>query len=144
MEIVHTSVMAEEVLAHLAPRREDSLLLDCTLGEGGHSEAFLSRFPRLRVAGLDADADILSRARERLAPFGDRFRGYNGWFDDFLKAYPLTERPDRILLDLGISSYHYSRSGRGFSFRAGEPLDMRLSPGSGESAADIKIGRAHV
>lgn len=141
MEIVHTSVMAEETLHFLQPRKEDSLFLDCTLGEGGHSEAFLSRFPLLRVAGLDADAVILQRARERLAPFGDRFRGYRAWFDEFLLDYPLTERPDRILLDLGISTFHYSRSGRGFSFQADEPLDMRLAEDAGESAADILAGR---
>ncbi len=141
MKTVHTSVMVEEVLAYLEPGRDDSLFLDCTLGEGGHTEAFLTRFPRLRAVGLDADEDILSRARERLSPLGDRFRGRHGWFDEFLQSYPLTERPDRILLDLGISSYHYDRSGRGFSFGAPEPLDMRLSPESGESAADILARR---
>lgn len=141
MKTVHTSVMLEEVLAYLAPTGEESLFLDCTLGEGGHTEAFLTRFPHLRALGLDADGDILSRARRRLSPFGDRFQGINGWFDQVLRSFPLTERPDRILLDLGISTYHYSRSGRGFSFRADEPLDMRLSTDAGESAAEILARR---
>ena len=137
MEIVHASVMTEEVLLYLKPREEDSLFLDCTLGEGGHSEVMLSNFPRLRVVGVDADPAILGRAKTRLAPFGERFRGYNAWFDEFFAAYPLEERPDRILFDLGISTFHYIRSGRGFSFQSEETLDMRLSPNLPESAADL-------
>ncbi|MDR1933651.1 MAG: 16S rRNA (cytosine(1402)-N(4))-methyltransferase RsmH [Spirochaetales bacterium] len=141
MEIVHTSVMVEEALRYLRPDKEDALFLDGTLGEGGHCEAMLSCFPRLRAVGVDADPVILDRARERLLPFGDRFRGVNAWSDDFLRDYPLNEPPDRILLDLGISVFHYSRSGRGFSFTAEEPLDMRLSDEGGESAADILASR---
>jgi len=75
MEIVHASVMTEEVLKYLEPRQEDSLFVDCTLGEGGHSEVMLDSFPRLRVVGIDADPDILAKAKSRLASFGDRFRG---------------------------------------------------------------------
>ena len=141
MEIVHASVMTEEVLLYLKPREEDSLFLDCTLGEGGHSEVMLSTFPRLRVVGVDADPAILARAKSRLAPFGDRFRGYNAWFDEFFAAYPLEERPDRILFDLGISTFHYVRSGRGFSFQSADPLDMRLSLDLSESAADLLNSR---
>ncbi|MDR3201264.1 MAG: 16S rRNA (cytosine(1402)-N(4))-methyltransferase RsmH [Spirochaetales bacterium] len=141
MEIVHTSVMVEEALRYLQPRKEDSLFLDGTLGEGGHCEAMLSRFPRLRAVGVDADPVILDRARERLSPFGDRFKGVHAWSDEFLRDYPLDERPDRILLDLGISVFHYIRSGRGFSFGADEPLDMRLAGAGGESAADILASR---
>jgi 16S rRNA (cytosine1402-N4)-methyltransferase len=137
MEIVHRSVMLEEVAACLRPRKENSLFLDGTLGEGGHSEAMLLRFPGLRAVGVDADPVILERARERLRPFGGRFRGFQAWSDEFLRNYPLDERPDRILLDLGISMFHYSRSGRGFSFGADEPLDMRLAGAGGETAADI-------
>jgi 16S rRNA (cytosine1402-N4)-methyltransferase len=133
--------MAEEALQYLQPKWEDSLLLDGTTGEGGHCEAFLSRFPRLRAVGVDADPVILDRARQRLAPYGERFRGFHAWTDEFLRDYPLEERPDRILLDLGISVFHYSRSGRGFSFGAEEPLDMRLDSSGGETAADILASR---
>jgi 16S rRNA (cytosine1402-N4)-methyltransferase len=133
--------MIEEVLLYLQPVKEDGLLLDGTLGEGGHCEAFLSRFPRLRAVGLDADPAILERARLRLGPCGERFTGFHAWTDEFLRDYPLDERPDRILLDLGISLFHYSRSGRGFSFGAEEPLDMRLWPSGGETAADILASR---
>ena len=138
---IHTSVMIEEALEHLGPLKADSLFLDGTLGEGGHMEAFLSCFPGLRGIGVDADPVMLDRARKRLEPFGERFRGYRAWSDEFLRGYPLDEKPDRILFDLGISAFHYSGSGRGFSFNADEPLDMRLTDQGGESAAGILASR---
>lgn len=138
MEIIHTSVLLQESLTHLAPENPHSLMIDGTLGEGGHSEAFLEAFPDLRIIGIDADVRIQSRARERLSPYGERMCFYPGWSDNFFKDYPTDEKkPDIILLDLGISLFHYEKSGRGFSFRSDEPLDMRLDPLSGESAADI-------
>ncbi|AFG38171.1 16S rRNA (cytosine(1402)-N(4))-methyltransferase RsmH [Spirochaeta africana] len=133
----HRSVMAEQVLEYLAPDSAGQLMIDGTLGEGGHSAAFLERFPDLTLVGLETDPNILSRAEGRLASFGDRVRLENTWFDDFLRSCPLAVRPDRILLDLGISVFHYQASDRGFSFRADEPLDMRLRPGQGESARDV-------
>ncbi len=138
MDIVHKSVLKKEVLDLLAPRGIGELLIDCTLGEGGHSESFLSSFPDLRVAGLDADEGIQAVARERLAGYGDRIRFFNVWFNTFFREYPLgDERPDSILFDLGISVYHYEKSGRGFSFGKDELLDMRLESGLEISAADI-------
>ena len=137
MKLVHTPVMKEEVLRFLAPNPGSSLLIDCTLGEGGHTEAFLEAFPDLKVVGLDADETILQIARSRLHGFGDRFQGIESWFDEFFSRYPLNERPDRILFDLGISSYHYERSGRGFSFLRDEPLDMRLEIKEGKTAMEI-------
>jgi len=137
MKLVHTSVMKEEVLRFLAPNPGSSLLIDCTLGEGGHTEAFLEAFPDLKVVGLDADEAILQIARSRLQGFGDRFQGIESWFDEFFSRYPLNERPDRILFDLGISTYHYERSGRGFSFQRDEPLDMRLGAKEGRTAMEI-------
>lgn len=142
MEIVHTPVLLQECLDFLSPAGEpfekDCLMIDSTLGEGGHSFAFLSKFPGLKITGLDADKNIQARARERLEPFGNRMNFFNGWFNDFYGNYDLSQkRPDLILFDLGISVYHYERSGRGFSFRHDEPLDMRLNVNEGESAADI-------
>ncbi|MCR4822722.1 MAG: 16S rRNA (cytosine(1402)-N(4))-methyltransferase RsmH [Treponema sp.] len=142
MEIVHTPVLLEECLAYLSPEGEpfekNAFMIDSTLGEGGHSNAFLSKFSNLHILGLDRDKNIQSRARERLSPFGDRMDFYNGWFNDFYANYPQDkERPNIILFDLGISVYHYEKSGRGFSFRYDEPLDMRLNFEEGESAADI-------
>lgn len=123
-------------------------MVDSTLGEGGHSEAFLARFPRLSVLGLDADPRIQARARERLSAFAEagRMRFWNGWFNDFYADFGSRSdvtggrRPDVVLFDLGISVFHYERSGRGFSLRRDEPLDMRLDESAGESAADIVNG----
>lgn len=137
MKIVHLPVLLEETLTYLAPGEEPALLIDGTLGEGGHTEAFLSRYPQLRVIGLDRDLNIQAKARKRLEPFGDRMEFRNTWFDDYFATYGERERPDRILLDLGISVYHYEESDRGFSFGKEETLDMRLNPEAGESARDL-------
>lgn len=143
MEFVHTPVLLEECLNRLSPEGEafesNAFMIDATLGEGGHSFAFLSRFPTLNIAGIDADAAIQQRARKRLAKFGERMRFYNGWFNEFFENYPQEfPKPNIILFDLGISVFHYECSGRGFSFRYEEELDMRLKPDAEhESAADI-------
>ncbi|AGT44598.1 16S rRNA (cytosine(1402)-N(4))-methyltransferase RsmH [Treponema pedis] len=138
MKIVHTSVLLDECLKILKPAGSDNLFVDGTLGEGGHTEAFLKTYPHLNVVGIDADAAIQKKAKERLSPFGERVKFYLGWSDDFFKNYPEDlQRPDIILLDLGISMFHYTESGRGFSFSADEPLDMRLNSSSKISAADI-------
>lgn len=138
MEAVHTSVMLQETLSMLEPENANSFLIDCTMGEGGHSFGFLTKYPNVRVLGLDADVGIQARAKERLASFGNRVSFCHTWFDDFFFSYPHDlVRPDLILFDLGISVYHYQLSGRGFTFREEEPLDMRLDSSSGETAADI-------
>ena len=143
MEFVHTPVLLEECLDRLSPEGEafesNAFMIDATLGEGGHSFSFLSRFPSLNIVGIDADSSIQQRARKRLQKFGDRMRFYNGWFNDFFKNYPQEfSKPNIILFDLGISVFHYECSGPGFSFRYEEQLDMRLNPDAeNESAADI-------
>jgi len=134
--------MLEQVLHYLAPRGGSELLIDATVGEGGHSYEFLTRFPDLSVVGVDVDPAIQEIARERLAEFGKRMRFYTGWSQDFFSAYPSDlERPDAILVDLGISSFHYEKSGRGFSFSAEEKLDMRLDTTRGLSAAELLTQR---
>jgi 16S rRNA (cytosine1402-N4)-methyltransferase len=138
MDIVHTPVLLEECVQYLAPRSDGELMVDATLGEGGHSFAFLTRFPTLKIIGVDADPAIQAVARERLALFGDRIHFYNGWSHDFFADLPADiKRPDTVLIDLGISLFHYEKSGRGFSFRKDEPLDMRIDPSSPRSAADL-------
>lgn len=142
MKIVHTPVLLQECLEYLSPVGEsyenNALMVDSTLGEGGHTYNFLSKYPGLSVIGVDADKNIQAKARERLAEFGDRIHFYNGWFDDFYTNYPAEyDRPDIILFDLGISVYHYEESKRGFSFRYDEELDMRLNPNREKSAADL-------
>ncbi len=137
MNISHASVLPEEVLHYLGVDDTEHLLLDATVGEGGHSYAFLERFPNLRVIGLDADSRILGRARERLARFGDRVELLHTWFDAYFEREPEAGRPTRILFDLGVSSFHFKASGGGFSFREDEPLDMRLNHDELEDAADL-------
>lgn len=128
--------MKNEALQWLAPAKENALMVDGTLGEGGHSEAFLQQFSDLRVIGLDADVEIQKKARKRLEGFGDRMHFENIWFDQFFSQYH-GEGLHRILLDLGISIFHYQESQRGFSFSKEEKLDMRLNAKSGESAWDL-------
>ena len=136
-EFVHYSIMKNEVCSFLAPEAPGQILVDCTMGEGGHSYEFLSRFPDLQVIGLDADPEIQERARLRLAPFGDRVSFVHTWFNDYFSDHFGRPRPDRILMDLGISMFHYEKSGRGFTFAKNEPLDMRLDSSNPLSAAVI-------
>lgn len=136
MEYVHRSVLAQEALSYLEPNGPDPLMIDCTLGEGGHSFAFLSTYPQLRIIGLDRDPVIMEKAKHRLAPFGERFKAENTWFDDFLAEYD-GEAPAIILFDLGISVFHYEESNRGFSFSRSEDLDMRLDPSASISVAEL-------
>ena len=129
---MHTPVLLNECLHWLSPEGEsyenNAFMIDSTTGEGGHSYNFLSKYPSLSILGLDADAVIQQKAKERLRPFGQRMQFYNGWFQDFYANYPEEYRkPDLILFDLGISVFHYEKSKRGFSFRYDEELDMRLN-----------------
>jgi 16S rRNA (cytosine1402-N4)-methyltransferase len=138
VEVVHTPVLLEETLKYLAPRSSGELHVDASVGEGGHLSAFLSQFPHLKAIGIDADAEILKTARTRLAPFGERVQFYTGWSHDFFAEYPGQYKPpDTILIDLGVSLFHYERGGRGFSFRYDETLDMRIDVSSGISAAEL-------
>jgi 16S rRNA (cytosine1402-N4)-methyltransferase len=135
--IVHQPVLLKEVLEFLVPPSDGGLFVDATLGQGGHSAAFLERYPKLSVVGVDADPAILETARERLRPFAERIRFVNTWYSRFFKDYPAGPGPDIVLMDLGISRFHYEAAGRGFSFDRDELLDMRLSPDLPRTAADI-------
>ena len=111
-------------------------MIDATLGEGGHSFEFLSRFPGLSVTGIDADSSVLDVAKQRLAGFGNRMQFYRGRSQEFFAAFPAGQkRVNTVLADLGVSLFHYEKSGRGFSFRKDEELDMRIDPSQGVSAA---------
>ena len=130
--------MSGEVWKYLEPREDQHLIVDATLGEGGHSEMFLEKAPWARVIGVDADPRIMAVARKRLEPYSDRITYFSMWFNRFFKDYPQGEEsPDIILFDLGISSFHYERGERGFSFSRDEELDMRLDPDLETDAADI-------
>lgn len=135
VEIIHTPVLKEEVFRLLNPKH---LLVDATVGEGGHAEMFLEESHDLTVVGTDADANILEKAKGRLKPFEGRVWLFHKWFNAFFKDYPSDlPRPDAILFDLGISLFHYEESTRGFTFRKDESLDMRLGEGLEISAVDI-------
>jgi 16S rRNA (cytosine1402-N4)-methyltransferase len=141
--IVHRPVFLQEILQILGKGLESSsdsmpaLLIDATLGEGGHSEKFLEEFKYLRILGIDRDPVIQEKAKRRLAPYGDRMGFELNWYDDFFTTYSMDVRPDRILFDLGISVFHYSQSVRGFTFSNEETLDMRLDPSQKFSAWDL-------
>lgn len=135
-EYVHKPVLASEVVSYLQPDREASLLVDATVGQGGHSLLFLNSYPLLHVVGVDADPRMLEYARERLSPFGDRVELVHGWFDDFLVDYDRDRHPERILFDLGISMVHFSPDGGGFSYRDESSFDMRLNPEEERNALD--------
>lgn len=129
MKFIHYPVLYREVLAYLAPEKEGSLFFDGTLGEGGHSYEMLKHYSDLKLVGVDADEVMLERARGRLSAFQTRVQLFHAWNDQFLADYPKDfPRPDIMLFDLGISVYHYEKTGRGFSFLRDERLDMRLDP----------------
>lgn len=111
---------------------EGRVIVDGTLGGGGHSEALLER--GATVVGIDRDPSALAAARARLERFGDRFRAVQGRFGD---VAALVEGPvDGLLLDLGVSSPQLDRADRGFSFMQDGPLDMRMGD-DGETAAQL-------
>jgi 16S rRNA (cytosine1402-N4)-methyltransferase len=135
----HVPVLAAPVLsafADLAPllaQRGEGLLIDCTLGGGGHSALLLEAHPGLRLIGLDQDPTARAAAAERLAPFGDRVAIVATNFADYTPSVPVLA----VLADLGVSSPQLDVAARGFSFRLAGPLDMRMNPLAGETAAAL-------
>ena len=138
-EFQHQPVLAEAVLAGfaaLAPLVEQcgtGLLIDCTLGGGGHSALLLEAHPQLRLVGLDQDPTARRAAADRLAPFGERVTIVASNF----AAYTPQEPAVAVLADLGVSSPQLDVAERGFSFRLDGPLDMRMNPQVGETAAEL-------
>jgi 16S rRNA (cytosine1402-N4)-methyltransferase len=121
-------------------RAREGWVIDGTVGMGGHAEAILERGGAgVRLLGLDVDPAALARAGDRLRRFGDRARLVRASFRDLDATARAAEvgRATAILLDLGVSSYQLEESGRGFSFQADEPLDMRLDPHGPLTAADL-------
>jgi len=137
----HVPVLLDRVVALLAPAldRPGSVLVDATLGLGGHSEAVLSRIEATRVIGIDRDPQALELAGERLAPFGDRFTGVHAVYDeipDVLADLGLTA-VDAVLFDLGVSSMQLDVRERGFAYAEDAPLDMRMDGTVGITAAEV-------
>jgi 16S rRNA (cytosine1402-N4)-methyltransferase len=132
----HVPVLLQEAVAALRPRK-GKVIADCTVGLGGHAAALLAR--GARVVGLDLDAGNLEQARVRLEEAGGRFDLRHGNFAGLPGV--LGElgigKVDGILADLGVSSPHLDVAERGFSWRREGPLDMRLDPTRGRTAADL-------
>ena len=133
---IHTPVLLERCIELLAPalQHDGAVLVDATLGMGGHSEAFLERFGHIRLVGLDRDTDALRIAGERLAPFGDRVTLVHTVYDEIgLHA----QGASAILFDLGVSSLQLDEADRGFAYSKDAPLDMRMDQTKGRTAATI-------
>jgi 16S rRNA (cytosine1402-N4)-methyltransferase len=135
-KVHHTPVLIAEVLDALG-LVEAGAYIDCTVGEGGHTEAILNAVPGCRVLGLDRDPSALATARDRLASFGSQARLANASYASIVEQakehgfFPA----DGVLMDLGISSLQLAEEGRGFSFQRDDPLDMRFGP-EGETLAE--------
>jgi len=136
----HRPVLLRETLDFLEAAR-GGLYVDGTVGLGGHSEAILKASPETRVIGIDLDSESLKFASERLAEFGNRFRPVHANFRDIERVLGESgERPDGVIVDLGVSSLQLDSPGRGFSFRFDAPLDMRLdAEGETDTAADLLL-----
>ena len=124
---IHNPVMVAQVLSYLSIESND-IVVDCTLGEGGHSSYFLQKADKGTVLGIEQDAGILESAKSRLKEHRDTFIPVRGNFSNLknIVSEKIGEKVDKIFFDLGISMYHIRKSGRGFSFSKDEPLDMRL------------------
>ncbi len=115
------------------------VVVDATLGLGGHSEALLQKFSHLTVIGIDRDLQALAKANTRLAPFGDRFKSAHAIFDELsevIESFGITE-VNGVLFDLGVSSMQLDEGSRGFSYSHDAPLDMRMDQSRGITASEI-------
>lgn len=141
MSASHVPVLLDRVVALLAPAldHEGAVLVDCTLGLGGHSEAVLERCPLARVVGIDRDTAALELAGSRLASYGERFTGVHAVYDEIpgvLRDLDLAS-VDAVLFDLGVSSMQLDVRERGFAYAVDAPLDMRMDGTTGPTAADV-------
>jgi len=137
----HLPVLLDRVVALLAPALDHSgaVLVDATLGLGGHSEAVLQRCELARVVGIDRDPAALELAGRRLAPYGDRFTAVHAVYDeipDVLADLGLAS-VDGVFFDLGVSSMQLDVRERGFAYSVDAPLDMRMDDTTGPTAADV-------
>jgi 16S rRNA (cytosine1402-N4)-methyltransferase len=145
----HVPVLLQRCVELLVPaltrRHPDgsgAVLVDATVGAGGHAERFLTELPGLRLIGLDRDPGALDIARTRLARFADRVTLVHTGYDGILAAltesgYAAEESVDGVLFDLGVSSMQLDQPERGFAYAQDAPLDMRMDPASPLTAADI-------
>lgn len=156
-EYGHIPVLRDRMAQLIAPGvsalGSNAVIVDATLGAGGHSEHFLETFEKACVLGVDRDPHALAGARERLSRFGDRFAAIQARFDDFADVADESEGPifDTLreqgvagaLFDLGVSSMQLDQVERGFAYRMDAPLDMRMDPSQTKTAADILNTYSH-
>jgi 16S rRNA (cytosine1402-N4)-methyltransferase len=137
----HVPVLLDRVVALVAPAlaQPGAVLVDATLGLGGHSEAVLERFPEARVVGIDRDTHALERSRERLAPYAERVTFVLAVYDEIAEVLADLGLPhvDGVLFDLGVSSMQLDVRERGFAYAEDAPLDMRMNDTTGPTAADV-------
>jgi 16S rRNA (cytosine1402-N4)-methyltransferase len=141
LESLHEPVMLERTLQLLAPAlaSERTVIVDCTLGLGGHSEAFLKAFENLTVIGIDRDLVALDLAGKRLEGFGSRVNYFHGTYEQIPEAlaeFGFSEA-SAILMDLGVSSMQIDSQDRGFAYSFDAPLDMRMDASTGQTAAEL-------
>lgn len=153
----HVPVMRDRMAEMLRPAveklGEGAVIVDGTLGAGGHTEHFLRSFPQVSVLGIDRDPIALANATERLKPFGERFQPVQTRFDGLAEAIDEGEgsviaraRENGIagaLFDLGVSSMQLDQTERGFAYKVDAPLDMRMDPTKGITAADVLNTYSH-
>jgi 16S rRNA (cytosine1402-N4)-methyltransferase len=141
-ENYHQPVLEQEIV-ELFTSLPAGVIVDATLGGGGHAAAILASASQLRILGIDRDPDARAAAGERLAEFAPRVRIVDATFADLANVVAVSadflggEGVVGVLMDLGVSSHQLDDSSRGFSFRADAPLDMRMDPTTGETAAQF-------
>ncbi len=137
----HTPVLLQRSLDLVAPAldRANPVHVDATVGLGGHAEAVLAAHPTVRLIGLDRDPEALRRSEQRLAPYAERVQLVHAVYDELpavLERLGL-DTVDAVLFDLGVSSMQLDEQERGFSYARDAPLDMRMDPSAGITAADV-------
>ena len=136
-EFNHVPVLANEVIESInrLPRELliNGIIIDATIGGGGHSAQILERFQEIRIIGIDQDPIARTAAMERLKIYGDRIKILGINFADFEP----TEKVIMVFADLGVSSYQLDEASRGFSFKNNGPIDMRMNPKRGINAAEL-------
>ena len=137
----HVPVLLDRCLELLAPALAEpgAVVVDATLGLGGHSEAMLERFAEATVIGIDRDPHALELATQRLARFGQRFQGHHAVYDEIAEVLAAAGRElaHGVLFDLGVSSMQLDQRERGFAYADDAPLDMRMNDSTGITAAEV-------
>jgi 16S rRNA (cytosine1402-N4)-methyltransferase len=136
----HVPVLLQRCVALLAPALTDgdAVVVDCTLGMGGHAEALLEATPA-RLVGIDRDPEAIRRSTARLASYADRTTFVHAIYDELpaVLAGLGLDRVQGILFDLGVSSLQLDETDRGFAYSHDAPLDMRMDGSRGRTAADV-------